>query len=103
MTDNLTALRARDDLLVVAASWGALRARLRPSGGNGTADRVNGTSEPRLPIALPVSDLLYRIERHTGARAPATGRRSTGAPDTTARPTASPWCPLRTARCAVTP
>ena len=64
MTDNLTALRARDDLLVVAASWGALRARLRPSGGNGTADRVNGTSEPRLPIALPVSDLLYRIETH---------------------------------------
>lgn len=64
MIDNLAALRARDDLLAVAASWGALRARLRPSGGNGTADRVQGTSEPRLPIDLPVSDLLHSIETH---------------------------------------
>lgn len=64
MIDNLAALRARDDLLAVAAAWGALRARLRPSGSTGTADRVNGTSEPRLPIDLPVSDLLYRIESH---------------------------------------
>ena len=64
MIDNLAALRARDDLLAVAASWEALRARLRPSGGNGTADRVQGTSEPRLPIDLPVSDLLHSIETH---------------------------------------
>lgn len=62
--DNLTALRARDDLLAVAAAWGALKARLEPAGSAGTADRVAGTSEPRLPMQLPVSDLLHRIEQH---------------------------------------
>src|SRR5688500_17624148 len=60
--DNLTALRARDDLLAVAASWGALQARLRPSGGSG--DRVTGSTEPRLPIDMGVSDLLAEIEAH---------------------------------------
>lgn len=62
MIDNLTALRARDDLLAVAASWGALHARLRPSGGSG--DRVTGSTEPRLPIDVGVSDLLAEVEAH---------------------------------------
>jgi hypothetical protein len=61
--DNLTALRARDDLLAVAAAWGALHARLRPAG-SGSGDRVTGSAEPRSPIDVGVSDLLYRIEQH---------------------------------------
>jgi len=60
--DNLVALRARDDLLAVAASWPALQARLRPASGSG--DRVTGSADPRSPIDVGVSDLLYRIEQH---------------------------------------
>jgi hypothetical protein len=61
--DNLTALRARDDLLAVAASWTALQARLRPQG-SGSGDRVTGSAEPRLPIDVGVSDLLAEVEAH---------------------------------------
>jgi hypothetical protein len=61
--DNLTALRARDDLLAVAASWTALHARLRPQG-SGSGDRVTGSAEPRLPIDMGVSDLLAEVEAH---------------------------------------
>jgi hypothetical protein len=61
--DNLTALRARDDLLAVAASWTALQARLRPQG-SGSGDRVTGSAEPRLPIDMGVSDLLAEVEAH---------------------------------------
>lgn len=60
---NLDALRARDDLLAVAASWGALQARLRPQG-TGSGDRVTGSTEPRLPIDVGVSDLLAEVEAH---------------------------------------
>ena len=63
MVDNLTALRARDDLLAVAASWGALQARLRPSGGvDDSPARTAPASRP--PIAVDVLDLLLTIERH---------------------------------------
>lgn len=62
MTDNLTALRARDDLLAVAAAWGALRARLRPSGG--TSDGVHTAPASRPPIDIGVSDLMAEIEQH---------------------------------------
>lgn len=62
MIDNLVALRARDDLLAVAASWGALRARLRPAGG--TSDGVHTAPGSRPPIDLGVSDLLAEIEQH---------------------------------------
>jgi hypothetical protein len=58
--DNLTALRARDDLLAVVAAWGALRARLTPSGSS--AEPVSGSTTPRLPIDVGVSDLLAEIE-----------------------------------------
>jgi hypothetical protein len=61
--DNLTALRARDDLLAVAASWTALHARLRPQG-SGNGDRVTGSAEPRLPIDVGVSDLLAEVGAH---------------------------------------
>jgi len=59
---NLEALRARDDLLAVAASWAALQARLLPAPGKG--EPVSGSAEPRSPIDIGVSDLMYRIEQH---------------------------------------
>lgn len=62
MIDNLQALRARDDLLAVAASWGALQARLRPA--SGKSDGVRTAPESRPPIDLGVSDLLAEIEDH---------------------------------------
>lgn len=62
MIDNLQALRARDDLLAVAASWSALQARLRPAGSSGDGVRTAPTSRP--PIDLGVSDLLAEIEEH---------------------------------------
>jgi hypothetical protein len=58
--DNLTALRARDDLLAVVTAWPALRARLTPSGSS--AEPVSGSTTPRLPIDIGVSDLLAEIE-----------------------------------------
>jgi hypothetical protein len=62
MIDNLQALRARDDLLAVAASWGALKARLRPADGSG--DGVRTAPDSRPPVDLGVSDLLAEIEAH---------------------------------------
>jgi hypothetical protein len=61
--DNLTALRARDDLLAVVAAWGALRARLTPSGSS--AEPVSGSTTPRLPIDVGVSDTMRQIEDKT--------------------------------------
>lgn len=58
--DNLTALRARDDLLAVVAAWGALHARLTPSASS--AEPVSGSTTPRLPIDIGVSDLMAEIE-----------------------------------------
>lgn len=60
--DNITALRARDDLLAIAASWDALRARLRPSGG--TPDGVHTAPGSRPPISIEVSDVLHQVEQH---------------------------------------
>lgn len=60
MVDNLDALRARDDLLAVAASWSALQARLRPAGGRGEPSRTAPESRP--PIDLMVSDTMRQVE-----------------------------------------
>lgn len=60
--DNLDALRARDDLLAVAASWPSLRSRLRPSGLS-TEIRTAPGSKP--PIVVDVSDLMRQIEDRT--------------------------------------
>lgn len=59
---NLDALRARDDLLAVAAAWPALRARLRPSGGS---SEIRTPPESRPPIAVAVSDTMRQIEDRT--------------------------------------
>lgn len=60
--DRLAALNARDDLLAIAASWTALRARLRIGGGNAlTGVVVAGGGEPE-PVDLGVSDLMAEIE-----------------------------------------
>lgn len=56
--DNLTALRARDDLLAVVAAWGWLRARLRPGKGEG----VHVASESGPPLDVYVSDLMREVE-----------------------------------------
>lgn len=62
MVDQLDALRARDDLLAVAAAWPALRARLRPSGGS---SEIHTPPESRPPIAVAVSDTMRQIEDRT--------------------------------------
>jgi hypothetical protein len=59
---NLDALRARDDLLAVAASWPALRARLRPSGGT---SEIRTPPESRPPLAVAVSDTMRQVEDRT--------------------------------------
>lgn len=59
---NLDALRARDDLLAVAASWGALEARLMPSRG---ASEIRTAPESKPPIVVPVSDLMRQIRDRT--------------------------------------
>lgn len=61
--DNIAALRARDDLLAVAASWGSLRARLVPS--NAAGDGVHTAPGSRPPIVVPVSDLIRQITDRT--------------------------------------
>lgn len=58
--DNLTALAARDELLWIARNWTALRARLRPGGGNALGVAVTTSDEPA-PIDVHVSDLLHEI------------------------------------------
>lgn len=60
--DQLDALRARDDMLAVAAAWPALRARLRPSGGS---SEIRTPPESRPPIAVAVSDTMRQIEDRT--------------------------------------
>lgn len=60
--DNISALRARDDMLAVAAAWPALRARLRPSGGS---SEIRTPPESRPPIAVAVSDTMRQIEDRT--------------------------------------
>lgn len=58
--DNLDGLRARDDLLAVAAAWGSLRARLVPSSAPDSGVRTAPGSRP--PLVVPVSDLMRQIE-----------------------------------------
>jgi hypothetical protein len=62
MVDSLSALRARDDLLAVAAAWPSLKARLVPSGV--TSDGVHTAPGSRPPFVVAVSDILFRIEQH---------------------------------------
>lgn len=60
--DNIDALRARDDLLAVAASWPSLRCRLRPTG---IATEVRTAPGSKPPIVIAVSDLMRQIEDRT--------------------------------------
>lgn len=55
-------LEARDNLRFIVASWSALKARLRREGGDPTAGKVGGSSEPMLELDVGVSDLLEEIE-----------------------------------------
>ena len=55
-------LEARDNLRFIVASWSALNARLRREGGDPTAGKVGGSSEPMLELDVGVSDLLEEIE-----------------------------------------
>lgn len=59
MNDNHLALIVRNDILDVAAMLPALRARLRPSGGQASGVRTAPASKP--PIVVEVSDLLAEV------------------------------------------
>lgn len=61
-TDPIIGLNARDDMLYVVAHWNALRAQLRPGGGNAQTGVVSTSGEKPLPIDVHVSDLLREIE-----------------------------------------
>jgi hypothetical protein len=63
VTDDIDALRARDDLLTVAGAWGALRARLIPTSSTGEPARTAPGSRP--PLNTDVSDLMRLIEDKT--------------------------------------
>jgi hypothetical protein len=60
--DNLVALGARDDWLWIVSKWPALRAALRPGGGNALSGMPPGGGESGVPIDLDVSDLMREIE-----------------------------------------
>lgn len=61
MIDTQLALEARANLEWVAGQWGALKTRLRKSGGDPNAPRVTGSSDAPAPIDLHVSDLMHEI------------------------------------------
>lgn len=62
--DRVAALNARDDLYWIADHWDALRARLRPGGGNALTGVAATSDDGHAPINVRVSDLLYEIEEN---------------------------------------
>lgn len=60
MIDTTTGLAAQQDIREVAAMWGALEARLRPSSSS-TGGGTRGKPGSRPPIDLAVSDLMAEV------------------------------------------
>lgn len=65
MTDNLTALEARDNWLWVAHQWAALTQRLQPTSNGALTGVVVQTSDKPSPIDVHVSDLMHEIAETT--------------------------------------
>lgn len=64
MSDAVSGLNARDDLLWIVSQWGSLRAALRPGGGGALTGMPNGGSDPRTGSVLNVriADIMRAIE-----------------------------------------
>lgn len=62
VTDNIAALTARDEWLLIARLWPNLVHALAGRGGNAlNGMRVDGTKDPKLVIDIHVSDLMHEI------------------------------------------
>lgn len=63
MSDTISGLNARDDLLWIVAQWGSLRAHLRPGGGNALGVTVQTSDRPS-PINVHIADLMRDVEEN---------------------------------------